>query len=206
VLDQPSKYGVYSLKLKQMLLDQMTAKQNKTKETKESVAVTKADSTISEADSSNGLSSRLDRVRITSDAEDIANGNTSTKTDDNGNRNTKNNMKEKTIIVKDMVATKTAEKTENDKNRAKVLTQGDKLNIIKASRQQQEKMEKSERKITDFHKQTKVSSRVSKPNILPKRDSVTSSTTRSSSSRRPTSPATTRSSSKNGRVRNGPVR
>lgn len=206
VLDQPSKYGVYSLKLKQMLLDQMTAKQNKTKETKDSVAVTKADSTISEADSSNGLSSRLDRVRITSDAEDIVNGNTSTKTDDNGNRNTKNNMKEKTIIVKDMVATKTAEKTENDKNRAKVLTQGDKLNIIKASRQQQEKMEKSERKITDFHKQTKVSSRVSKPNILPKRDSVTSSTTRSSSSRRPTSPATTRSSSKNGRVRNGPVR
>merc|ERR1712126_419271 len=105
-----------------------------------------------------------------------------------------------------MVATKTVEKSENDKNRAKVLTQGDKLNIIKASRQQQKKLEKSERKITDFHKQTKVSSRVSKPNILPKRDSVTSSTTtRSSSSRRPTSPATTRSSSKNGRVRNGPV-
>ena len=91
----------------------MTAKQNKTKETKESVAVTKADSTISEADSSNGLSSRLDRVRITSDAEDIANGNTSTKTDDNGNRNTKNNIKEKTIIVKDMVATKTAEVSKN---------------------------------------------------------------------------------------------
>merc|ERR1712209_319177 len=92
VLDQPSKYGVYSLKLKQM-----SAKQNKTKETKESVAVTKADSTISEADSSNGLSSRLDKVRITSDAEDIANGNTSTKTDDNGNRgNTRNNIKEKT--------------------------------------------------------------------------------------------------------------
>lgn len=207
VMDKPSKFGVYSLKLKQMLLDQMTAKQNKTKETKESVAVTKADSTISEADSSNGLSSRLDKVRITSDAEDIANGNTSTKTDDNGNRgNTRNNIKEKTIIVRDMVAPRTAEKSENDKNRAKVLTQGDKLNIIKASRQQQEKIEKSERKITDFHKQTKVSSRVSKPNILPKRDSVTSSTTRSSSSRRPTSPATTRSSSKNGRVRNGPVR
>ena len=92
----------------------MTAKQNKTKETKESVAVTKADSTISEADSSNGLSSRLDRVRITSDAEDIVNGNTSTtKTDDNGNRNTKNNIKEKTIIVKDMVATKTAEVSKN---------------------------------------------------------------------------------------------
>ena len=72
------------------------------------------------------------------------------------------------------------QKSENDKNRAKVLTQGDKLNIIKASRQQQEKIEKSERKITDFHKQTKVSSRVSKPNILPKRDSVTSSTTRQS--------------------------
>ena len=109
-MDKPSKFGVYSLKLKQMLLDQMTAKQNKTKETKESVAVTKADSTISEADSSNGLSSRLDKVRITSDAEDIANGNTSTKTDDNGNRgNTRNNIKEKTIIVRDMVAPRTAE-------------------------------------------------------------------------------------------------
>ena len=108
-MDSPSKYGVYSLKLKQMLLDQMTAKQNKTKETKETVAVTKAESTISEADSSNGLSSRLDKVRITSEAEDIVNGNTSTKTDDNGNRNTKNNIKEKTIVVKDMVATKTAE-------------------------------------------------------------------------------------------------
>ena len=57
------------------------------------------------------------------------------------------------------------------------LTQGDKLNIIKARNQEKmEKTQKTERKMTDFHKQTKVSSRVSKPNVLPKRDAPLSST------------------------------
>ena len=70
----------------------------------------------------------------------------------------------------------------------KVLTQGDKLNIIKAQKQLQQhkpepelKAEKAEagskrqERITDYHRQTKVGSRVqTKPNILTKRDSVTS--------------------------------
>ena len=71
-----------------------------------------------------------------------------------------------------------------------MLTQGDKLNIIKATRQltagsgeteaggekgerQRERRERRE-KITDHFRQNKVSSRVNKPNILTKRDSVTS--------------------------------
>ena len=81
------------------------------------------------------------------------------------------------------------QKLENDKNRGgvKVLTQGDKLNIIKAQKQLQQhkepelKAEKAEaggrrqERITDYHRQTKVGSRVqTKPNILTKRDSVTS--------------------------------
>ena len=69
------------------------------------------------------------------------------------------------------------QKKENAKNRGGVLTQGDKLNIIKARNQatlNTEKVEKSEKKITDYHKQTKVSSRISKPNVLPKRDMVPS--------------------------------
>ena len=68
-----------------------------------------------------------------------------------------------------------------------MLTQGDKLNIIKAQKQLQQhkpepelKAEKAEggrrqERITDYHRQTKVGSRVqTKPNILTKRDSVTS--------------------------------
>ena len=39
-----------------------------------------------------------------------------------------------TIVVKDKATSnKNVEKKENDKNRSKVLTQGDKLNIIKAN-------------------------------------------------------------------------
>lgn len=188
-MDTPSEYGVYSLELKQQLLDKMTAKQNKNKEPQE---VARMENNISETDSSNGLSSRLDRVKITGEVEDVVNGNSQSRTDDNGNRQprqTKNNIREKTIVVKDKATSnKNVEKKENDKNRSKVLTQGDKLNIIKATRhltsgdrgetetgvEKQEKPERKEKKITDYHRQTKVSSRVTKPNILTKRESVTS--------------------------------
>jgi len=215
VMNSLSDYGVYSLKLKQELLDKMTAKQqNKNQE--KNVTESKTESVLSEADSSTGLSSRLDRVKITNEAEDIMNGNIATKNDSNGNsdagnKTSKSSLKEKTIVVKDKVNLKTTEKKENAKNRGGVLTQGDKLNIIKARNQatlNTEKVEKSEKKITDYHKQTKVSSRISKPNVLPKRDMVPSRS--GSSSLRSTSPAatrsSTRSSSKNGRIRNGPVR
>ena len=101
-MGKPSKYGVYSLKLKQLLLDNMTAAKNKSKENN------KAESVVSETDSSTGLSSRLDKVKITGDTEleDIVNGNVEPADDDNGNNDTgiktsKNNLKEKTIVVKD---------------------------------------------------------------------------------------------------------
>ena len=190
VVDTPSEHGVYSLELKQQLLDRMTAKQNKNREPKE---VARMENNISETDSSNGLSSRLDRVKITGEVEDLVNGNSQSKTDDNGNRQprqTKNNIREKTIVVKDKTTSNknAVEKKENDKNRSKVLTQGDKLNIIKATRHlnsgdraetetsgdRQEKPERKERKITDHYRQTKVNSRVTRPNILTKRESVTS--------------------------------
>ena len=189
VMDIPSEHGVYSLELKQQLLDNMSAKQNKNKEPKE---VARVENNISETDSSNGLSSRLDRVKITGEVEDMVNGNSQSRTDDNGNRQprqTKNNVRERTIVVKDKTTSnKNVEKKENDKNRSKVLTQGDKLNIIKATRHlttgdrgdaetqgdNTEKPERREKKITDYHRQTKVSSRVTKPNILTKRESVTS--------------------------------
>ena len=101
LLDTPTEYPVYSLKLKQLLLDNMTSR-SRGKET----AATKAESVASEADSSTGLSSRLDRVRITGEAaEDIVNGNAApapANTDGNGNKPTKrSNIKEKTIVVKD---------------------------------------------------------------------------------------------------------
>merc|ERR1740129_2594817 len=218
VVDTPSEHGVYSLELKQQLLDRMTAKQNKNREPKE---VARVENSISETDSSNGLSSRLDRVKITGEVEDMVNGNSQSQTEHHQGRQprqTKNNIREKTIVVKDeTTSNKNVEKKENDKNRSKVLTQGDKLNIIKATRHltsgdraetetggdKQDKPERREKKITDYHRQTKVNSRVTRPNILTKRESVTSRSP--SSGRRPTSPVTTRSSSKTGRVRNGPV-
>ena len=104
LVDVPKEHGVYSLELKQHLLDKMTTKQNKNKEPKE---VARGEN--NEADSSTGLSSRLDKVKITGDAEDIVNGNTGTRTDDNGNRQPrqpKNNIKEKTIVVKDKTTSK----------------------------------------------------------------------------------------------------
>ena len=101
LLDTPTEYPVYSLKLKQLLLDNMTSR-SRGKET----AATKAESVASEADSSTGLSCRLDRVRITGEAaEDIVNGNTApapANIDGNGNKPAKrSNIKEKTIVVKD---------------------------------------------------------------------------------------------------------
>ena len=94
LLDQPTEHGIYSLSLKQELLDKLNDKQIKTKE---SVA-------ISEPDSSTGLSSRLDKVKITADADDLLNGNVSAKSDGNGNKTS-----EKTIVVKDKSSSRSSE-------------------------------------------------------------------------------------------------
>merc|ERR1712130_850326 len=82
----------------------------------------KSESVISETDTSNGLSSRLDKVRITSEAEDAENGNKAVKpvkTDGNGNKAEENKnavdestgtkIQEKTIVVQDKVAHKVSE-------------------------------------------------------------------------------------------------
>lgn len=192
LLDQPTDHGIYSLNLKQELLDKLNDKQIKTKES----------AAVSEPDSSTGLSSRLDKVKITGDADDLLNGNVSAKSDGNGNK-----PSEKTIVVKDKPSSRSSEKNENNKNRGGVLTQGDKLNIIKArnhiaSVKSSERTEMKE-KLND--QKTKVSTRATKPNLLPKRESANSNSRSTAAARRPSSPPA-RSSSKNGRVRAGPVR
>ena len=129
VLDSPCQYGIYSLKLKHMLLDNLTVKQNKNKEIQNKNSETrvpaKSDSVISETDSSNGLSSRLDKVRITSEAEDAVNGNKTVKpvkTDGNGNKTEENTgdetvgtkIQEKTIVVQDKLGHKVSEVSSNN--------------------------------------------------------------------------------------------
>ena len=106
MIDKPCKYGVYSLALKQILLDNMTSKSKSKEINKDS----KTDN-ASEHDGSNGLSSRLDRVKITAEAEEDVNGNRngSERSDDNGNKPAKTTLKEKTIIVKDKVSSKSSE-------------------------------------------------------------------------------------------------
>ena len=94
-MDQPTEHGIYSLTLKQDLLDKMTEKQNKTKERTEA---------LPEPDTSNGLSSRLNKVKITGDADDLLNGNLGSKSDGNGNKPT-----EKTIVVKDKPHSRSSE-------------------------------------------------------------------------------------------------
>lgn len=224
VLDSPCQYGIYSLKLKHMLLDNLTVKQNKNKDSQnknsESRVPSKSESVISETDTSNGLSSRLDKVRITSEAEDAENGNKAVKpvkTDGNGNKAEENKnavdestgtkIQEKTIVVQDKVAHKVSEASENDKNHklGRVLTQGDKLNLIKARKQLSPAKEKGENSEKLPEKNKISSSRTVKPNMIPKRDGSTANTRSQSGARRPTSPAT-RSSSKTGRVRTGAVR
>ena len=96
LLDQPTEHGIYSLELKQELLDKLNDKQIKTKES----------AAISEPDSSTGLSSRLDKVKITADADDLLNGNVSAKSDGNGNKSS-----EKTIVVKDKPSSRSTEVT-----------------------------------------------------------------------------------------------
>ena len=124
VLDSPCQYGIYSLKLKHMLLDNLTTKQNKNKEaqnkTSESRVPSKSESVNLEADGSNGLSSRLDKVRITSDVEDAVNGNKTVKTvktDGNGNKTENSDdvkdeitkVQEKTIVLQDKPTHKVSE-------------------------------------------------------------------------------------------------
>ena len=96
MLDQPTEHGVYSLELKQELLEKLNDKQTKTKES----------AAVSEPDGSTGLSSRLDKVKITGDADDLLNGNVSAKSDGNGNK-----PSEKTIVVKDKPSSRSSEVT-----------------------------------------------------------------------------------------------
>jgi uncharacterized Zn ribbon protein len=190
-----------------------------------------------ERSSSNGLVSRLDKVRITSEVDDTcrSNGNT----DGNGNttdgeekHNSAPAIPEKTIVVQDKPSTQrnseTAENAKNSGSSSKVLTQGDKLNLIKDRKFQQASksnladgqgenlesniqglestnMTKTKSKTSTEGKTSKLNSlRTSKPNILPKREGSRTNS-RSTSSHRPTSPAT-RSSSKSSRTRTGAVR
>ena len=98
LLEQPTEHGIYSLDLKQELLEKLNSKQPKTKES----------AAISEADSSTGLSSRLDKVKITGDTDDLLNGNVSAKSDGNGNK-----PSEKTIVVKDKSSSRSSEVISN---------------------------------------------------------------------------------------------
>merc|ERR1719178_641856 len=99
--------------------------------------------TETETDSSNGLVSRLDKVRITSEVDDNCRNNGNT--DGNGNttdgeETNKPAIPEKTIVVQDKPSTqRNSETSENAKNSrsSRVLTQGDKLNLIKARKFQQ---------------------------------------------------------------------
>ena len=107
----------------------------------------------------------MDKVRITSEAEDAVNGNSGgNKTDGNGNTSS-TNIPEKTIVVKDRHI-KAAEQGK------KVLTQGDKLNIMKARKQLSpaKSQDKVEQKEKPSDKTRLRSTRATKPNILPKRD------------------------------------
>jgi len=227
-LDSPCKFGIYSLKLKAQLLDALTRQQGKAK------SVPKQ--TETETDSSNGLVSRLDKVRITSEVDDNCRNNGNT----DGNGNTTDGeetnkavpaIPEKTIVVQDKPSTqRNSETSENAKNSrsSRVLTQGDKLNLIKARKFQQasksnlvegqgENQEsniqgldastpaKTKSKTSTEGKTSKLNSlRAAKPNIIPKREGSRTNS-RSTSSHRPTSPAT-RSSSKSSRTRTGAVR
>ena len=101
-LESPCKFGIYSLKLKAQLLDNLTRQQAKAK------SVPKQ--TETETDSSNGLVSRLDKVRITSEVDDNCRNNGNT--DGNGNATDGEETKkavpaipEKTIVVQDKPST-----------------------------------------------------------------------------------------------------
>jgi protein-tyrosine phosphatase len=239
-LETQCKYGIYSLTLKHLLLDNLTRQQNKNKNQdmfvkSEKKSVPKVETiTGCETDSSNGLSSRLDKVRITNESDD--NSQTGATTDGNGNstggEENKPVVPERTIVVQDKVVHRPMENSENDKNllHGRVLTQGDKLNIIKAQKYQKAsksglvdargenlestpilglesappKASKSKSSGDKVKLNSLNSIRAAKPNILPKRDGSRTNL-RSTSSHRATSPAT-RSSSKSGRTRTGPVR
>merc|ERR1711892_854211 len=152
-----------------------------------------------------GLSSRLDKVRITNEGDDAVNGNKTEEHTNHIEESTK--IQEKTIVLQDKSAHKVSEASENDKNHklGRVLTQGDKLNLIKARKQLSPTKEKGENNEKLPEKTKIISSRTVKPNMIPKRDGSTANTRSQSGARRPTSPAT-RSSSKSGRVRTGAVR
>ena len=102
-LDSSCKFGIYSLKLKAQLLDALTRQQ-------QAKAKSVAKQTETETDSSNGLVSRLDKVRITSEVDDNCRSNG--KTDGNGNTTDGEETKkavpaipEKTIVVQDKPTT-----------------------------------------------------------------------------------------------------
>jgi len=209
LMSSPCKNGIYSLNLKQQLLEVPNNKQMIRKESLNQLA--KEKEAMLEQNDSNGLVSRLDKVRITSevdnnDTNDNKNASeaqtaTTTSVDTNGNKTT-DNIVEKTIVLEDKVDAKVV--SENVKNirvlgGRNVLTQGDKLNLIKATRIKQQEKE------MESHEKVKVGGRSNKPNLLPKREGSRANTRSQSGARRPGSPSN-RSSSKPSRVRPGPVR
>ena len=101
-LESPCKFGIYSLKLKAQLLDALTRQQAKAK------SVPKQ--TETETDSSNGLVSRLDKVRITSEVDDNCRNNGNTDGNGNSTDGEETNkavpaIPEKTIVVQDKPST-----------------------------------------------------------------------------------------------------
>jgi hypothetical protein len=154
---------------------------------------------------------------------------TDTCNDNNGNMEDK--TIERTIVVEDSVNTNIANITDinndNNKKHNRVLTQGDKLNLIKARKQtttnlatcgghistntenNQQRSSNRTKTANNTVKTTQPGTRTKQVNKAGstghKRDGSRPTTRSTSGARRPTSPAN-RSSSKNGRVKTGAVR
>jgi protein-tyrosine phosphatase len=236
VINTPCKHAIYSLELKQQLLDQLNNKNGNKKETK---PVPEKEIVVDQGGDSNGLVSRLDKVRITSgDSEPDPNQNTETsltdsgietnnkvernnKVDSNGNR-TQEGMREKTIVFQDKNPNQENLKNTHVLGGRNSLTQGDKLNLIKATRikqqlnemaggenQEKETSNQGGKVVRDKEKveRSKVGpARNSKPNMLPKRDGARANTRSQSGARRAGSPSTRSTSKTSSRNRTGPVR
>jgi len=197
MLDKNCLYGIYSTKLKQQLLD------GKSK----GIERVETDSA-----GDNQLVSRVDRLRITSENSDK----------EGNNDRVFDKKNEKTVVVEDLVPKNKDNLLElnNDKNikNNEVLTQGDKLNLIKARKQivptgGGNSNTENNQKVSQRSKMVSPSTKSPIPNLKPKskkanqhkREGSRPMTRSSSGARRPASPGT-RSTSKNGRIKTGAVR
>lgn len=208
VLDKKSTFGIYSGKLKHQLLSSIS--QDSFLE-----AVENDDNQVASRNDSVGdiqLASRVDRLRITSDS-----------TDTDAHANQTNDWIEKNIVVEDVVNANIANMTvlNNDKNtvkNSKILTQGDKLNLIKARKQTVptgggSSNTENNQKTSQRSKTVNPAAKSPPPNPKDKpnkssqhkRESSRPTTRSTSGARRPTSPGN-RSTSKNGRVKTVAVR